>query len=463
MGSGSLGSELIMRMMLAMALLLVWGSFSLAQEHLHLTTTTAIERAMEHNESVLIAGSQRRGARHRLREARADGLPSLDANFNYTRNWLLPTFIFADQIVKIGSDNNLTGALTLRQPLYTGGRVRGGLRRARHEAASSKQGQRLIQQQIAAQVEVAIYDHLLAAEILEVNRIALARARSNLQQVSALHRVGQASEFDLTRARVQVSTAGADSVARASQFEVAEMALKDLIGVSLGQQIVLDAQFRQRTSLPTHDLQGLIETAQKRRPELRQWRELINAQRGAMSVAQAGGRPNLDLVANGQMQFQDDAIADATDSDQWRRSWFTGVVLSIPLFDGRRAHAQTAQTKQQIRQLKLEQVRTVRTIERQVRQALLDLREAQGRLRARQGSVGQAQKGLQDAETRYRTGSGRQLEVLDAQLTLVEAETESARAYRDQAAALVGLELAVGTVAEQGNGDSRSRSADTEP
>ena len=211
MGSRSLGSELIMRMILAMALLLVWGSFSLAQEHLHLTTTTAIERAMEHNESVLIAGSQRRGARHRLREARADGLPSLDANLNYTRNWLLPTFIFADQIVKIGSDNNLTGALTLRQPLYTGGRVRGGLRRARHEAASSKQGQRLIQQQIAAQVEVAIYDHLLAAEILEVNRIALARARSNLQQVSALHRVGQASEFDLTRARVQVSTAGADS------------------------------------------------------------------------------------------------------------------------------------------------------------------------------------------------------------------------------------------------------------
>ncbi len=182
-----------------------------------------------------------------------------------------------------------------------------------------------------------------------------------------------------------------------------------------------------------------------------------------MSVAQAGGRPNLDLVANGQMQFQDDAIADATDSDQWRRSWFTGVVLSIPLFDGRRAHAQTAQTKQQIRQLKLEQERTVRTIERQVRQALLDLREAQGRLRARQGSVGQALKGLQDAETRYRTGSGRQLEVLDAQLTLVEAETESARAYRDQAAALVGLELAVGTVVEQGNGDSRSRSADTEP
>ena len=108
-------------------------------------------------------------------------------------------------------------------------------------------------------------------------------------------------------------------------------------------------------------------------------------------------------------------------------------------------------------------MRTVRTIERQVRQALLDLREARGRLRARQGSVGQAQKGLQDAETRYRTGSGRQLEVLDAQLTLVEAETESTRAYRDQAAALVGLELAVGTVAEQGNGDSRSRSADTEP
>ena len=79
-----------------------------------------------------------------------------------------------------------------------------------------------------------------------------------------------------------------------------------------------------------------------------------------------------------------------------------------------------------------------------MRQAWLDLREADGRLVARQGSVGQAEKGLEDAQTRYRTGRGRQLEVLDAQLVLVEAETESARARRDRAWALVQLELATG-------------------
>jgi outer membrane protein len=435
-----------MRYALTMAALLILVSSAdvRSQETIRLTTAAAISQAMAHNESVLIAGSLHEGARQHVREVRSSGLPSVSASVNYSRNWLLPSFVFADQNVKIGSDNNITGNLTLRQPLYTGGRVRGGRRQAEFEAASIGYAEERTGQQIAALVEAAIYDHLLAAEILEVNRVALSRARSNLQQVAALHRVGQATEFDLTRARVQVSTAGADSVARASQFSFAEMALKDLLGISLAQQIVVDATYRASTILPLDDLPGLILTALEYRPERQQFLSLLAAQKGALHIAQAGGRPNLDFVANGQMQFQNDALGDASDGDEWRRSWSTGLVLSVPIFDGRRSHAQVAQARQQQYQLELEQERTDRVIEREVRQAWLDLREADGRLVARQGSVGQAEKGLEDAQTRYRTGRGRQLEVLDAQLVLVEAETESARARRDRAWALVQLELATG-------------------
>jgi len=440
----ALGYEVTMRVFLWSLILVCVVTEVQAQAILTVTTSVAISRAMEHNESVLIAASQSEGARQRLREVRSDGLPAIDVNVNYTRNWLLPTFIFADQTVKIGRDNNVAGFLTLRQPLFTGGRVRGGIRRAASEAESSAQSQRQIRQQIAAEVETAVYDHLLAAEILEVNRVALARSRSNLQQVAALHRVGQATEFDLTRARVQVATAGADSVARENEYAVAEMALKDLMGISLSQQIANEAPFRATSSLLADDLDSLIATARAQRPESRQWAALVAAQRGAKTVAQASGRPNLDFVANSQMQFQNDALGDATDGDEWRRSWSTGLVLSVPLFDGWRSHAQTAQAKQQIRQFQLEQERAMRVIEREVRQAWLDLREAEGRLLAREGSVTQAERGLQDVTSRYRSGGGRQLEVLDAQLTLVEAETEAARARRDRATAFVRLELATG-------------------
>ncbi len=419
-----------------------------AQEPLRLTTFTAVEQAMTSNESVLIAGSRRAASRQRIREARSDGLPSIDASVNYTRNWLLPSFVFADQNVKIGSDNNISGNLTLRQPLYTGGRVRGGMKRAESEAQSSDMVRERTRQQIRAQVEAAIYDYLLAADILQVNRIALERAQANLAQVSALHRAGQATEFDLTRARVLVSSAAADSVARESQFALAMIDLKDLIGLPLSQQVVVEAEYRTTTALTTADVEGLVAWALEHRPESRQWRALIQAQAGALGIAKAGGRPSLQLVANSQMQFQNDAIGDATDGDLWRRSWSTGLVLNVPLFDGRRSHAQVAQAQQQIRQLELEQARTIRTIERDVRQAWLDLHDAKGRLIARTGSVAQARKGLDDAETRYRTGRGRQLEVLDAQLSLVEAQTEVARARRDQALALVRLELATGVTSD---------------
>ena len=78
----------------------------------------------------------------------------------------------------------------------------------------------------------------------------------------------------------------------------------------------------------------------------------------------------------------------------------------------------------------------------------MDVSEAAQRLQARQGSVEQAQLGLEDAELRYRTGAGTQLEVLDAHLSLLQAESEHARARRDQAVSLVELERAVGILGE---------------
>ena len=63
-------------------------------------------------------------------------------------------------------------------------------------------------------------------------------------------------------------------------------------------------------------------------------------------------------------------------------------------------------------------------------------------------SVIQAEKGLEIAESRYRSGAGTQLEVLNAQLALVQSRTGLALAKRDRALSLILLERAVGTLGD---------------
>ena len=78
----------------------------------------------------------------------------------------------------------------------------------------------------------------------------------------------------------------------------------------------------------------------------------------------------------------------------------------------------------------------------------MNFNAATGRVSARRRTVEQATKGLQVAESRYRSGLGTQLEILDAQLVLARAETDFATARRDRARRLEEVELAAGVLGE---------------
>ncbi|MDA0333846.1 MAG: TolC family protein [bacterium] len=172
-----------------------------ASEPFVLTPATAVQLAMEQNESLGMARSDAATAGARVRESRADGLPDLSARFDYTRNWLLPSILFNDNAVKIGSDNEVAGLLRLSQPLYTGGQVSGALQSTRSRVTVAEETERQLRQAIVARVETALYDYLLAEELLRVRSLALHRARANREQVEALRQAGRVTRFEWTRAR----------------------------------------------------------------------------------------------------------------------------------------------------------------------------------------------------------------------------------------------------------------------
>jgi outer membrane protein TolC len=418
----------------------------LGAETLVIDVEKGVALALNNNERLLQAKIDVVHSREGQRLARAGGLPQLEASINYNRNWLLPSFVFGGNAVRIGTENNLTGAVTMRQRLYAGGGVRAAMDMADRQVAIMGETERETRQLVVAAVEERFYDLLFAGELLKVVHLAIERSRQNLHQVVSRGQAGRASEFDRLRAQVQVSSMRADSIRSENDLRLAAMALKDIVGIDLDQPIEMRGTFRIDTSLDINDLQGLLDRGMANRPELARIIRQLEYQERNVEFERAAGRPLLDLVATGQTQFQSNEF-DLADKE-WRKSWNTGVVLNIPIFDGKRTGARVARAKQSLRRAEYERKRLEREVHLQVQQAYYDVEEASERIEANRDAVLQAEQGLRMAESRYANGAGTLLEILDAQLALVQTRTENAMARSDRGLALMRLERSVGVLGE---------------
>jgi outer membrane protein len=74
----------------------------------------------------------------------------------------------------------------------------------------------------------------------------------------------------------------------------------------------------------------------------------------------------------------------------------------------------------------------------------LKMEEARKRIAAQEKSIGEAEKALSIAQTRYRSGVGTQLELLDTQAALTRTQTNYAQAVYDFLIAQAEWQHAVG-------------------
>jgi outer membrane protein len=417
-----------------------------AQMPLQLTLSESLQRAQKNNEALLIAQQDLETAHQRIRESLADGLPQLSASLSYDRNWLLPNFVFGNQSVTIGAHNSLTGNLGIRQSLYSGGKLFASLRVARLFRQYSQENVRFIEQRVLSDVETAFYDVLLAHELLRVSKLSLSRAQANYKRVQNLFNAGRVSEYDLLRAQTQVAEIRPDSILAANNLKLATLTFKNQIGLTPDMAIDIIGSFRLTSPVLSQSETEQIAIGHQFRPEIRQQNTMIPMRQNAEKISQSSSRPKLELVINGQWQAQKDNFK--FNANDFRQSWFSGLTLSVPLFDGFRTNAQVAQSRADTRRAELGLQQIERAIGLEIARAHQTLSEALARKEAQMQTVNLAQKGLKIAETRYSNGIGTQLEIIDGQLTVQRAETELVQAKRDVAIAIVRLEHSMGILGE---------------
>jgi len=413
----------------AVLLLLGFGLYEVPTAITALTVEQVRHRALEFNRTYLASKEEISKAQSDIIKARAGALPNLSAGGSYSRNFIIPSFFakMDDEVTEIetGFSNNFNASLSLRQPLWQGGKVFTALSIAKLYKKYSERQAEATKAAVVQNAEVLFYSAVLEKSRLAVLKKAFEATSHNLEVIEKLYSQGLVSEFEVLRARVEKANIQPAILNAESEVRLSEKRLKSFLGIDLNESIGLVEEVGDTSLIDLPLLGALVDTALARRPEMQQADFLTEISHKAIRVAKGGYYPSLDAISSYSWES---ASNDFTLSGHTAESWTAGITLSIPIFSGGYTKGEVKQRYSEYNQARLAAQQLQDDIRLEVEGAYDQLVQAKKALDIQKETIAQAEEGMRIANLRYETGEGTLLEVLSAQAALTAARNSKAEA-----------------------------------
>ena len=335
----------------------------------------------------------------------------------------------------------LQAAVVLTQPLYTGGRALAALRAAKTMQKSSRDDLSSTKQSLLLSVSEAYYAVLRSQRVVEVSRGALERMERHkkVTEQEAATRRTKANVSALLRANTLVDQARIFLVTAESNLKTARQRLNLLT------QLPEDAAVADPPALqaPPEPVQTLQEQALKDRDDY------VSSQLGQKvakeNVAITRGAHYPQIYAEGGIRYMDSNPATLMDAT----TYYGGVVLQVPIFEGGLMKAEVAEARSKQRQSELSTELLKRTIQNEVAEAYLNYQTLSTVLETAKTQFEYARKNFDTVESLFSEGLLPSLSVIDAQQALFLAERELVAASIEQQLAVLRLQRSVGVLGKQ--------------
>lgn len=408
---------------------------------LSLSIQESVRIALENNPLVQIAREEKKVARGQITQAASDALPKLTASGTYTWMGELPSATFEGRTFSLGEQGQYLTSLNLAQAVFRGGATVAGIRAAKLYRIISEELLREMEQTIAFSAEKAYYDVLLNSEFYAVSLDALHLAESHGSNVQKRHAQGVVSDYDLLRAKIEVSNINAEMIQARNAFHLAQTGFLKILALPLTTEFALADKL---TYEPAEaEMVRSFTVALIQRPEIKRADLTIAMQKEQIKATTASLYPTVSLVGTWE---GGNASRFSFGGTGWEQGWYAGVMLSFPIFEGMRTKGRLVQERAKLRQYALEKQNLLQSVEMEVKQAILSLEDATEFVESQGENVKQAEEGLRLASVRYANDMATQLDVLDARLALTQARNNYAQAVYNHMLAKLSLKKAMGVI-----------------
>lgn len=319
------------------------------------------------------------------------------------------------------------------------GRVSAGVAAARGDAAATLANYRSVL--LALQADVAqTYFRLRAtdAELDTFERTVQLREQS-VRITQSRFDNGDIGEFDLARAKTELSTARAEAVGLQRQRATLEHALALLLGKPAGSFALAPGPLGEAALLPAIPA-GLPSALLERRPDIAVAQHAMEAANARIGVARAAMFPSLTLGAGAG-----GVGTSFADVFNWSsRTWLLGAGLAAPLIDGGRNKANVRRSEAALDEAVAAYRQSVLGAFAEVEDNLAALRVLAAQARDIDDALVSARRSADLAQKLYDAGRSGYLELLDAQRNLATVERSAVQLRGSRAVATVALVRALG-------------------
>jgi outer membrane protein len=408
-----------------------WSTVSAGAEPVTLGQVYAM--AVQHSENLQISQEGVLQAEQEERRALSTVLPKLTLSGDYT---LTPEERgISNSSLLLQPHSSYGWQARVEQPLYSGGKNLAGKRIAQRQVEVAGKDVRLSREALLLRVADVFYAVLRAQKNVEIQTRNVERLKEHRRLAELRYKVGEVTESILLRAAAELASANADLVSRERDVAVAKRELVLLTGLPGDLEIAEPAV----PDVPEESLAQWLEAAQTNRDEVQRSRldERIAEER--VSFARGNFMPNLALEGTYYRRKQDPTPDFFIDD-----SWMVAATIDFPLFEGGLRKAELRQAKSRLEQSRLQSARLNKDIDLEVTRAGLGLEAVSRALESRQDQLRFSKKNYEMVSKQFTFGLATNLDVLDANQTLIEAERDVTAATYDRHLAILEVQRSVG-------------------
>lgn len=423
------------------------GSYSLPQ---------AIDYALQKNVNIKNSKLDALSAEARIGEIRAAGLPQVSGSASYANNLILQKMVLpantfdpsapadADPlIVAFGiKQTGMVGA-TWNQLLFNGSYFI-GLKAAATYRELAQKGVTRSKVAVAESVTKAYYSAQVANEQSKVLDLNIDRLDSLHRETKVLNESGFVEKIDVDRIEVQLNNLRSERQKVKNLIELSYALLKFQMGMAQDEPIKLTDKLDEEGSIESlkagissakSDYNNRVEFSLLQTQHKLADLDLRNVRSGYLPSVSASLGYGYNNGRNGFGELM---------STKWFNNSALSLNISIPIFDGLTKHFQIQQKKIEIEKLKGSQTLLEQSIDLEVKQARTNLTNSLETIATLQRNVDLAKEVVRVSKIKYKEGVGSNIEVINAESSLKEAQTNYFSALYDVMIAKVDLAKANG-------------------
>jgi outer membrane protein len=392
------------------------------------TLDQAIQTAIRQNPSILNGIQEIKRTKGVIIEIRAQALPHISPSFNY--QWTDPNLGSSGGGIVGGGG----GASALRSDLFYNIRVTGtqlifngttwpAIRGTFFQRDSAYFAFRNIVDQTISTVKTQFYQIVVDKLLIEVQQESVHLLESQLKDQQNRFDAGTVPRFNVLQAEVALYNQIPNLITAQNNYRIAQLTLAKTLGLDFdpgrGNNPPLEVVGEMPYNPRNISLVDAIELGKQRRPFLKQARANVLNQIEQVHVALGGFLPTVNTTGGGEWVSSpiNSSFGDIS------KGWIAQVTGSWPIWDSGAVYGQVKQQRALLQESKITYDDDVRQVELEVQTANSNLQFNRELVQSQEKNVKLADEALRLAKARLDAGAGVQLDVLNAQVQLLTAQS----------------------------------------